>query len=74
MGVEQAVVTAPEDRPGDKRLVGYVTGTANQAEIHAALAEWLPAYMVPAAVGWCSTCRRWRSMTSYLARQAFSVV
>ncbi|HSS25011.1 MAG TPA: amino acid adenylation domain-containing protein, partial [Mycobacterium sp.] len=49
-GVEQAVVIAREDRPGDKRLVGYVTGTADQAEIRAALAERLPEYMVPAAV------------------------
>ena len=49
-GVEQAVVIAREDRPGDKRLVGYVTGTADPAEIRAALAERLPAYMVPAAV------------------------
>ena len=49
-GVEQAVVIAREDRPGDKRLVGYVTGTADLAAARAALAERLPAYMVPAAV------------------------
>ena len=49
-GVEQAVVIAREDRPGDKRLVGYVTGTADPAIARAALAERLPAYMVPAAV------------------------
>src|SRR6185312_15823054 len=49
-GVGQAVVIAREDRPGDKRLVGYVTGTADPAEIRAALAERLPAYMIPAAV------------------------
>ena len=49
-GVEQAVVIAREDRPGDKRLVGYITGTADPAEIRARLAERLPAYMVPAAI------------------------
>jgi thioesterase domain-containing protein/acyl carrier protein len=49
-GVEQAVVVAREDRPGDKRLVGYVTGPADPAEIRAQLAQRLPAYMVPAAV------------------------
>src|SRR6202034_2348414 len=49
-GVEQAVVIAREDRPGDKRLVGYVTGTAEPATARAVLAERLPAYMVPAAV------------------------
>ncbi len=49
-GVQQAVVIAREDRPGDKRLVGYVTGTADPATVRAALAERLPAYMVPAAV------------------------
>ncbi|KPG20321.1 non-ribosomal peptide synthetase, partial [Mycobacteroides immunogenum] len=49
-GVEQAAVIAREDRPGDKRLVGYVTGTANPAKLRAQLAEQLPAYMVPAAV------------------------
>jgi amino acid adenylation domain-containing protein len=49
-GVAQAVVLAREDRPGDKRLVGYITGTADPAKVRAALAERLPAYMVPAAV------------------------
>ena len=53
-GVEQAVVIAREDRPGDKRLVGYVTesvtGTADPAAIRTQLAERLPVYMVPAAV------------------------
>ena len=49
-GVDKAVVIAREDRPGDKRLVGYVTGTADPAGIRAALAERLPAYMVPVAV------------------------
>ena len=48
--VEQAVVIAREDRPGDKRLVGYVTGTADPAEIRTQLAQRLPAYMIPAAV------------------------
>ena len=49
-GVEQAAVIAREDRPGDKRLVGYITGTADPATLRAALADRLPAYMVPAAV------------------------
>ncbi|WP_096439511.1 non-ribosomal peptide synthetase [Mycobacterium shigaense] len=49
-GVEQAAVIAREDRPGDKRLVGYITGTADPAEARAELAERLPAYMVPTAV------------------------
>jgi glycopeptidolipid biosynthesis protein len=53
-GIEQAVVIAREDRPGDKRLVGYVTesvtGAADPAGIRARLAERLPAYMIPAAV------------------------
>ncbi|MEV3904905.1 amino acid adenylation domain-containing protein [Mycobacterium sp. NPDC050551] len=49
-GVDRAVVIAREDRPGDKRLVGYVTGTAEPAEIRTQLGELLPAYLVPAAV------------------------
>ncbi|OBF03805.1 non-ribosomal peptide synthetase [Mycobacterium sp. 852002-10029_SCH5224772] len=49
-GVDQAVVVAREDRPGNKRLVGYITGTADPTEIRTALADRLPAYMVPAAV------------------------
>ncbi|WP_165606768.1 non-ribosomal peptide synthetase [Mycolicibacterium iranicum] len=49
-GVEHAVVMAREDRPGDPRLVGYITGTADPAKVRATLTERLPAYMVPAAV------------------------
>ncbi|WP_139333065.1 amino acid adenylation domain-containing protein, partial [Mycobacterium sp. SP-6446] len=49
-GVRQAVVIAREDQPGDKRLVGYVTGNTDAARVRAQLAERLPAYMVPAAV------------------------
>ena len=44
------MVIAREDRPGEPRLVGYVTGTAEPAAVRAALAERLPAYMVPSAV------------------------
>ena len=49
-GVKQAVVIAREDRPGDKRLIGYITGTADPAQIRAQLAQRVPTYMVPAAV------------------------
>ncbi|WP_155768353.1 non-ribosomal peptide synthetase, partial [Mycobacterium colombiense] len=49
-GVDQAAVIAREDRPGDKRLVGYITGTADPAALRAALADKLPPYMVPTAV------------------------
>ncbi|WP_165611696.1 condensation domain-containing protein, partial [Mycolicibacterium fortuitum] len=43
-------VIAREDRPGDKRLVGYLTGTADPVESRVALSEKLPSYMVPTAV------------------------
>ena len=53
-GVEQAVVIAREDRPGDKRLVGYLTesvaGAVDPAKVRTQLLERLPGYMVPAAV------------------------
>ncbi|PPJ04073.1 non-ribosomal peptide synthetase [Nocardia nova] len=49
-GVEQVAVIAREDDPGDKRLVAYITGTANPTDIRTQLAERLPAYMIPAAV------------------------
>ncbi|KUH75761.1 non-ribosomal peptide synthetase [Mycolicibacterium novocastrense] len=49
-GVNQAVVIAREDRPGDKRLVGYITGTADPADLRAQLADRLPPYMVPVAI------------------------
>jgi thioesterase domain-containing protein/acyl carrier protein len=49
-GVEQAVVIVREDRPGDKRLVGYITGGADPAKVRSAVAERLPAYMVPTAI------------------------
>ncbi|MEB4207467.1 non-ribosomal peptide synthetase, partial [Mycobacterium sp. 94-17] len=49
-GVQRAAVIAREDRPGDKRLVGYITGAADPGQLRTALAERLPAYMVPAAI------------------------
>ncbi|RAV12707.1 non-ribosomal peptide synthetase, partial [Mycolicibacterium sp. GF69] len=49
-GINQAAVIAREDRPGDKRLVAYITGTADPSGIRTQLGERLPPYMVPAAV------------------------
>ncbi|GAA4617549.1 non-ribosomal peptide synthetase [Actinoallomurus liliacearum] len=49
-GVTSVVVLAREDRPGDRRLVAYVTGDADPAEVRSAAARVLPESMVPAAV------------------------
>ncbi|WP_029111011.1 non-ribosomal peptide synthetase, partial [Mycobacterium sp. URHD0025] len=49
-GVQQAAVIAREDRPGDHRLVGYITGTADPGVLRTQLSQRLPAYMVPATV------------------------
>ena len=49
-GVGHAEVIVREDRPGDKRLVGYATGDVDPAAVRAAMAQRLPEYMVPSAV------------------------
>ncbi|HZX27564.1 MAG TPA: amino acid adenylation domain-containing protein, partial [Telluria sp.] len=48
-GVREAAVLAREDQPGDKRLVAYLVGEADTAELRAALAASLPEYMIPSA-------------------------
>ncbi|MGO4907385.1 MupA/Atu3671 family FMN-dependent luciferase-like monooxygenase [Pseudorhodobacter sp. W20_MBD10_FR17] len=47
LGVDQAVVMAREDTPGDLRLVAYLRGTAHEAALRPALAAVMPAHMVP---------------------------
>ena len=51
--IEDAVVLARQDRPGEKRLVAYVVPergrAANAGELRADLLRRLPEYMVPAA-------------------------
>jgi amino acid adenylation domain-containing protein len=49
-GAERAVVLAREDRPGDQRLVAYVSGTADPAALREFALAALPDYMVPAAI------------------------
>ncbi|MDC8997652.1 hypothetical protein PR371_27260, partial [Mycobacterium marinum] len=52
-GVEQAVVIARDDAPGQPRLVAYYTTTTgtglDTTDIRTSLSQVLPAYMVPAA-------------------------
>ena len=50
-GVEQAVVVAREDEPGDQRLVAYLTGPAapSATALRSVLETRLPAFMVPSA-------------------------
>ncbi|WP_030437892.1 non-ribosomal peptide synthetase [Actinoplanes subtropicus] len=53
-GVAQAVVVAREDRPGEKRLIAYVTAgeepAPDPAAIREHLAARLPGFLVPAVV------------------------
>jgi amino acid adenylation domain-containing protein len=48
--VDEAVVVAREDRPGDLRLVGYAVGVAGPAQLGDFLARRLPAHLVPAHI------------------------
>ncbi|WP_262414534.1 non-ribosomal peptide synthetase [Streptomyces sp. ST1015] len=50
-GVEQAAAVVREDRPGVRRLVGYLVGAAwlNAADVRAHAARRLPEHMVPEA-------------------------
>ncbi|MFH8993364.1 amino acid adenylation domain-containing protein, partial [Streptomyces sp. NPDC017940] len=54
-GVSQAVVVVREDRPGDRRLVGYVVpahggASVQPGDLRRSVAAVLPDYMVPAAI------------------------
>ncbi|MFI5179480.1 MAG: amino acid adenylation domain-containing protein [Vicinamibacterales bacterium] len=53
-GVSQAAVLLREDRPGDKRLVGYYVassaGAVTPGALQAQLRQRLPRYMLPAAL------------------------
>ena len=53
-GVSQAVVVVREDRPDDKRLVGYyvasAAGAVTPGALQAQLRQRLPRYMLPAAL------------------------
>ena len=52
-GVEESVVIAREDRPGDKRLVAYVVANSSENlkinDLRSSIAEKLPKYAIPSA-------------------------
>jgi amino acid adenylation domain-containing protein len=48
-GVADAAAVVREDVPGDRRIVAYVVGGADQAALRTALKRRLPDYMVPSA-------------------------
>ena len=48
--VGQAAVLLREDNPGDKRLVAYITGSADNDELKIWLKSQLPDYMVPSII------------------------
>jgi acyl-coenzyme A synthetase/AMP-(fatty) acid ligase/acyl carrier protein len=47
-GVDEGVVIAREDTPGDQRLVAYYTGRASEDELRRHIKQTLPEFMVPA--------------------------
>ncbi|MEM9148993.1 MAG: amino acid adenylation domain-containing protein [Cyanobacteria bacterium P01_F01_bin.3] len=49
-GVEQCIVTAREDHPGNTHLIAYVVSAAPISNLHQALKAILPAYMLPSAI------------------------
>ncbi|MEJ0106405.1 MAG: amino acid adenylation domain-containing protein [Bacteroidota bacterium] len=54
-GIQQAVVVAREDIPGQKRLVAYVvssTGKKDTVALRQAIEQQLPDYMMPSAFVW----------------------
>ncbi|MGJ7607440.1 amino acid adenylation domain-containing protein [Variovorax sp. LT1R20] len=48
-GVREAAVIAREDGPGERRLVAYMAGSVDPAQLRAGLAAHLPEYMLPSA-------------------------
>lgn len=49
-GIDEAVVLADRSHPGDPVLRGFVTGTADAADIRVKLADRLPDFLIPRAV------------------------